>query len=561
MKGEHSLRWQVEDILGADDDKYATIPPEDVQSLMRQLQIQQIALELENKELRELHGRLREKRDHYRRLFERFPSCCVVLDASQTVRAANEPAASVLQCHLPELIGTNWRELIHPDDLDQWDLQLQQPLGNKDAEELNVRIAVKGELISDRCWCCQTRNDTGELESVLLVLPVHQNSTSDSEISEARSHCEAAEERFRLTAEVSRDAVIGVTLDGTVETWNPAAEQMLGVDAETATGTSILQLARSVGWSEAKQLYTSICHRTSITEYPAQIQTEDGRLLDVIVNSHPVRNAAGHATGALMVIRSAAPQVRTSSDLLQMDSDSRQTSRITSMGQLIAMLAHELSQPLTVIAGCADACDDWMKQKDPSQEDLQNNVQRLHQQSQRATSTIRSLRRFATRSALAGSAIDLNEEIEEVCGLLKSQIDVHGTTVHLNLSESLPMVRADFLHIQQVIVSFLRASLQAMKQVDSSNRRIVISTDILPEDLRVSVRHNGQAISDDDAEQLFGRRFSADRENRETELANCDRIIRGHNGTLNAHRNADSTTTFEFTLPRTDKQPQQLSRC
>lgn len=558
MKSENTLRLQVEDILCADEENYARIPAEDVQSLMRQLQIQQIALELENNELRDLHSRLREKRDQYRRLFENIPNCCIVLDASQTVRAANEPATSVLKRDQADLVGTNWREMVHPDDRPMWDSQLELPGTSDDAEELNIRIAVAGELISDRWWCCRTRNDSGQLESVLLVLPLEQVARTESALHQAATNettvGTTTQEWFRLAAQTSRDVVIGVSVDGTILSWNSEAESLLEITADDAVGTSILRLAPFLGWAEARQLYTSIRRESSISNHRIQVQTEDGRLMDISLSSHPVPAAAGHASGSLVVIRDTTQLNRITGFGGPEETEDVHTSRLKSMGELIAILAHELSQPLTVITGCAATCEYWLESGElGDRSDVKDAVERINQQADRAGAIIRNLRRFVAKSANTGSAIDLNEEVRDVRSLMESQITGYGTDLQLNLEPTLPMVQADGLQIQQVLVNLLQNSLQAMRDVNPAERRVIITTRTLPESLMVSVCDNGHGISQDVADRLFEPHFSTRVGGLGMGLPICSRIIEAHKGELHFSQEEGAQTTFEFSLPRTDR--------
>lgn len=557
MKSENTLRLQVEDILCADEEHYARIPAEDVQSLMRQLQIQQIALELENKELRDLHARIRQKRDHYRRLFEHIPYCCIVLDAEQLVRAANEPAVTALKRSHTDLIGTNWREWIHPDDRSLWDLQLQHSADTTDSEELNIRISIEGELISDRWWCRRTRNDSGQLESVLLVLPLEQAAQSTATLPSpipAQLPEPATDEWFRVAAQSTRDAVIGVAVDGTILSWSREAESMLGIIADVAVGTSILRLATFLGWLDARQLYAAIRRESAIEGHRTEIQTEDGRQLDVMLSSYLVRESGGRVAGSLVVLRDAARPDRVAEFHSSYETDEEHTSRLKSMGELIAILAHELSQPLTVITGCAATCDYWLENgemTDPSE--VRDAVDRINQQADRAAAIIRNLRRFVTKSATSGAAIDLNEEIRDVRSLMESQIAAYGTHLELHLEQTLPMVQADSLQIQLVLVNLLLNALQAMRDVEPQQRRVVISTRTLSETLLVSVCDNGHGISDDVAERLFESHFSTRLGGMGMGLPISRRIIKAHKGELSVIRNSNATTTFEFTLPRTDQ--------
>ena len=151
-------------------------------------------------------------------------------------------------------------------------------------------------------------------------------------------------------------------------------------------------------------------------------------------------------------------------------------SRVSSMGELTASLAHELNQPLTAIASNAAAGRRFLAQGSPELKMFEELLADVSADARRAGDIIHGIHHFVRKGEGTRRPINLNEIVREVLRLLHSDLLGRGTAVETELAPSLPAVDADPVQLQQVLLNLLMNSLEAMQSTPVAKRRIVIST-------------------------------------------------------------------------------------
>ncbi|MEO2034538.1 MAG: PAS domain S-box protein [Planctomycetaceae bacterium] len=359
----------------------------------------------------------------------------------------------------------------------------------------------------------------------------------------------ASEQRNRVAVDMTSEAIVGLNVDGMVQSWNPAAERLFGYRAQDISGNSILSLVPPERRQQMKSVYSTIRNATSVVNCETQKLTRDGQLLDVVLNVRPVTNAREDGPCALAVIRDVTELTRARKELRRRDAEALHASRLSAMGEMVAILVHEISQPLTVISAFAQTCISELRKETSSLDNLREPILQIDEQAKRSGSIIRSLKRFLARTAAPRCLVDLNDEIRAVCKLMRVQFDHLGTDVTLNLDDSLPPVLAEGLQIQQVLVNLLHNSLEAMSDTEPNSRPIVIASRARPDSVQVSVSDAGHGFRPDAAEKLFEPYFTTKDGGLGMGLTICERIISEHDGVLTAAWNEDTGTTFRFELP------------
>ena len=121
--------------------------------------------------------------------------------------------------------------------------------------------------------------------------------------------------------------------------------------------------------------------------------------------------------------------------------------RVGTMGEMATVLAHEVNQPLGAIANYAGTCVHLLASDQANQDVLRNALSQIDQQARRAGEIINRLKRFVASTAPNCANVDLNELIREVCGLMRSQIQTHRTSLRLKVNDSVPMVQVEAVQI------------------------------------------------------------------------------------------------------------------
>src|SRR5881394_3140925 len=242
-------------------------------------------------------------------------------------------------------------------------------------------------------------------------------------------------------------------------------------------------------------------------------------------------------------------QVKADLELRLQREEMARMSRVSSMGELTASLAHELNQPLTAIASNVAAGRRFLAQRSPDLAMFKELLDDVAADARRAGDIIHGIHQFVRKSEGVRRAVDLNEIIREVLRLLHSDLLGRGTGVETQLAPNLPSVEANPVHLQQVLLNLLMNSLEAMQSTPIGKRRIVISTKC--EDtssVLVSVCDSGGGLPKKDLDKVFRHFYSTKPNGMGMGLTIVRSIVEAHGGKLNAE-NSDEGARFFFRLP------------
>jgi two-component system sensor kinase FixL len=225
-------------------------------------------------------------------------------------------------------------------------------------------------------------------------------------------------------------------------------------------------------------------------------------------------------------------------------------SRLTTMGELTASLAHELNQPLTAILSNAQAARRFLEQENVDVEEVKEILGDIIGDNRRAGEVIKRLRRFLKRGELFLKAWDVNDVIQEVVTLIHSDTVIRNVSVHLDLQEELPHVLGDRIQIQQVLLNLIINGLDAMKEVHPESRNLIIKTEYeIDKDVKVSVGDSGTGIQPDQMQLIFEPFHTTKVDGMGMGLSINRSIIQAHQGELWAQNNQNQGATFFFTIP------------
>ena len=151
--------------------------------------------------------------------------------------------------------------------------------------------------------------------------------------------------------------------------------------------------------------------------------------------------------------------------------------RVSTMGELAASLAHELNQPLTAILSNAQAAQRFLAANPTEVEEVREILEDIAQDNRRASEVIRRLRDLVKKGELDVTSLDLGGVARDVVLLIHSDAILHNVSVSLELDAGLPKVRADKVQLQQVILNLLLNAFHAMKDCPLDGRRVVLRTE------------------------------------------------------------------------------------
>jgi signal transduction histidine kinase len=208
------------------------------------------------------------------------------------------------------------------------------------------------------------------------------------------------------------------------------------------------------------------------------------------------------------------------------------------LGQLAASIAHEVNQPLAAIVTNGEAGLRWHDRDTPDLDEVRRTVERIIKDGARAAEMIRRVRALSHKTDIDKVPLDINSVVNEVIALVQRELFHHRVPLRMELSPSLPMVLADRVQLQQVIINLVMNGIEAMQLVAYRPRDLLIgSQQDDTHHVLIAVKDCGVGITDENANRLFSAFFTTKAGGMGMGLSICRSIIEAHGGRLWASRN------------------------
>jgi two-component system sensor kinase FixL len=226
-------------------------------------------------------------------------------------------------------------------------------------------------------------------------------------------------------------------------------------------------------------------------------------------------------------------------------------SRVSTLGELSGSIAHELNLPLSAILSNAQAAQRILANGDADPAEVREILNEIVSEDKHAAEVIQRLRQWLKKDMLQQHSLQINEVVEDVLKLIRSDLINQKVTVDTQLARNLPMVTGDPVQLQQVLVNLVVNACDAMTSCNTPERRLLIRTGIEngSSAVIVSVTDRGDSIPREKLEQIFEPFFTTKEKGMGLGLSVCRTIIAAHRGKLWATNNADCGATFHFSLP------------
>jgi PAS domain S-box-containing protein len=349
--------------------------------------------------------------------------------------------------------------------------------------------------------------------------------------------------------ESSPDAVYIVGRDYRYQRVNAAFERRWRLPAERIVGMRMDELAGTQPFEETYKPNLDRCLAGAEVSFVGWFPTPAGPKYLAATYS-PLRPGSPRVEAVLAITRDLTDHVRASEALQQAQSALAHVTRVTTLGEMTASIAHEVNQPLAAIVADANASLNWLASPTPDLQRVREALEAIVKDGHRAADVIQRIRQLATRSSPQKARLDVNDVVREVVPLLGPEVRSHAVSLRLDLAPGLPPVVADRVQLQQVLINFVMNGIEAMASIDDRPRELMIRSQ--PHDgdhVLVAVRDVGVGIDAGSVDQLFRAFFTTKPGGMGMGLSISRSIIEEHGGRLWATRNATHGATFHFALP------------
>jgi C4-dicarboxylate-specific signal transduction histidine kinase len=231
-------------------------------------------------------------------------------------------------------------------------------------------------------------------------------------------------------------------------------------------------------------------------------------------------------------------------------SELEHANRVAIVGQLSASIAHEVNQPIAAAVTNADTALRWLNAQSPNLEKARQALGRILENGKRAGEVIAGIRALIKKESPRRERVTVNETILEVIAMTQGEALKNGVSVRTQLAKGLPVIEANKVQLQQVILNLIINAIQAMTGVDEGSRELLISTgDAVSEGVLIAVTDSGPGLAPAGFERLFEAFYTTKPSGLGMGLPICRSIIEAHGGRLWATANVPRGAVFQFTAP------------
>jgi C4-dicarboxylate-specific signal transduction histidine kinase len=243
-------------------------------------------------------------------------------------------------------------------------------------------------------------------------------------------------------------------------------------------------------------------------------------------------------------------------ELRDTQSELAHMTRVLTMGELTASIAHEVNQPLGAIVTSAAACERWLAAEPPQMEKARRALERIINDGRRAGEVIKRIRALMKRQAPRKDWLEINEAILEIIAIAQHQLHRNDILLETQLADGLPLVRCDRVQLQQVVLNLIVNAIEAMSGVDKRRRELtIVSAADGPEAVAVEVRDSGMGLDPARAAHLFEPFYTTKPEGLGIGLSISRSIVEAHGGHLSAVANVPRGAVFRLSLPINEPLP------
>jgi C4-dicarboxylate-specific signal transduction histidine kinase len=285
-------------------------------------------------------------------------------------------------------------------------------------------------------------------------------------------------------------------------------------------------------------------------EVEFRVVLPDGRLRWVVSRGQVEFNGGGKPVRVRGVSMDITTRKQAEADVSQQRAELAHLTRVTMLGELSGSMAHELNQPLTAILSNAQAAIRFLAHDNIDLNEVRDILKDIVEQDNRAGEVIRRLRLLLKKGEVRQQPLDLNDVVQEVLKLIRSDLVNHSVVAHTELATDLPPVKGDRVQLQQVLLNLVMNACDAMNGNSPADRQLVVRTELCADkNVRVSVADCGVGLASDKLEQVFMPFYTTKPHGLGLGLSVCRTIITAHGGNLRAANGEARGAVFYFTIP------------
>ncbi|KMS52925.1 hypothetical protein V474_23575 [Novosphingobium barchaimii LL02] len=329
---------------------------------------------------------------------------------------------------------------------------------------------------------------------------------------------------------------------------NDAAARLFGLaDRSELMGGTVDDFATPAAFESLARIYGALLRGRMAVEEETCFVTRSGEAIDVLLQVSLPPDHGGWKR-VLVMAADVTERNRAQARLAQSQAALTHMSRVTTLGQIAASIAHEVNQPLSAIITYARSGRRWLEREAPGAAEVADCLDHITSNGTRAADVIAGIRELARKADPSHERMALKTLIEDTEALLRRDLQVHDVTLRITVEPELPTLMGDRVQLQQVLMNLVLNAQQAMADLPPGQREMCLTAAQDGDALIVEVSDCGIGLADD-PETVFRPFFTTKDDGMGIGLAICRSILEQHHGTLTARNNPGGGASFRLRLP------------
>jgi two-component system NtrC family sensor kinase len=479
-----------------------------------------------------------ESNEKYKTLLENLNDILFELDSQGNFIYISPAVEKVTGFNAQEILGRHIGSFIHPDDINglQMGFEINQEgqiepraFRHKKKEGNWIYLRITSHVV--------LRN--GKQEGITGVM------TDVTQSKNAETALKNSEEYFRTLMENASDLIIALKEDASIQYATPSVTKVIGYAVDDVIGQNISKYIYPGDSLQATRLFINAsCNPGNTGQIELRFKHSDGtvRYAEIIANN-ALENPAVH--GIILNIHDVTDHKKIEGREKELEQELQISSRLASIGQLAAGIAHEINNPLTSVIGFSK-----LLTRKELPEDVMDKIKIINTEAQRVAKIVQGLLTFARQDELQRGSVDINAVLSQILQLRSYEMSTNNIKVNQDFARDLPNIQADTAQLQQV---FLNIILNAEKEMNAAHGKgnLVIKTEKTDFGVQVSVKDDGPGISPENMPRLFTPFFTTRKigEGTGLGLSICHGIITRHGGKISVQSKLGDGATFIVELP------------
>jgi len=495
--------------------------------------------------LRDLYATLQQSEDRLRLVIDTIPAHVWSARPDGSVDFVNRRWLETTGLTMEDALGWDWGSVVHPDDLaryvDEWRAALAA--GKPTESEVRLRRA-DGKY---RWWLTRNVPLRDELGNIVnwygTAIDIEERHRAEDALRRSEAYLAEAQR-------LSKTGSFGWSVSTGEIRWSEETFRIFQYDRTTKpTVELILQRVHPEDAVHVKQMIESASMNGKDFEHEYRLVMPDNSVKYVHVVAHALSDKSERIE-FIGAVKDETERKRAGEALREAQANLARVSRVTTMGELTASLAHEIKQPIAAAVTNAQTCLRWLGRDQPDVAEAREAAARNIKDVTRASDIISSISLLFKKGALQRELVDVNELVREMVVLLRSEANRYSISIRTELADDLPKVMADRVQVQQVFMNLMLNGIDAMKETTGGGE-LTIKSEVGDAQLLISVSDTGVGLPQEQADQIFRAFFTTKDNGTGMGLPISRSIIESHGGHLWVAGASGCGATFQFTLPAT----------